>query len=231
MTRAAIVSGGRPAPSSPPRYRAHSPVLMPISRCCASGAQWPPCSATTCRRTCSQTGSESTSTPSRSNTTASIMRPPCPLAPQPSTQSGLFPGDKPLTAELTGSRNRAVRDRHTRPGVAAPGAGRSEAGEAVGDLGGGEAEVRERVTVGRSAAARMLGVHGPHGVCGLAGERQAEVAVDRLRGADRVRDELLVVHVVEPRRVVRRARGGEGLHAAGPQLELVAADHLAGERV
>src|SRR5579872_89786 len=45
---------------------------MPIKRDCVSGAQWPPCSVTKARRTRSQTGSESMSTPSRSNTTASI---------------------------------------------------------------------------------------------------------------------------------------------------------------
>jgi len=47
---------------------------MLISRICACGNHRPPGSATTCRRTCAQTGSESISTPSRSNNTAAGMR-------------------------------------------------------------------------------------------------------------------------------------------------------------
>src|SRR5215831_8178964 len=93
MTVAATVSGGRPTPRSWLRYRAHSPVLMPMIRCCAPGAHRPPCSATTCRRTCSHTGSESTITPSRSNTTASIMHQPC--LPLGYTSSPIMPPARP----------------------------------------------------------------------------------------------------------------------------------------
>src|SRR5215470_2085899 len=60
-------------PRSVTRYPAHSGVLMPMSRCWLSGRQLPPCSETNSRRTASQTGSESTRTPSRSKTTASTL--------------------------------------------------------------------------------------------------------------------------------------------------------------
>src|ERR1700683_1962427 len=73
MTSLATWSGGRATPRSSLRYLAHSGVLMPMSRRCASGVQCPPRSATRPRRTCSQTGSEAISTPARSNTTALIM--------------------------------------------------------------------------------------------------------------------------------------------------------------
>src|SRR5271170_6610231 len=73
MTVVATSRGDRPTPRSSLRYLDHSGVLMPMIRRCASGVQRPPRSATRPRRTCSQTGSESTSTPSRSNTTALIM--------------------------------------------------------------------------------------------------------------------------------------------------------------
>src|SRR3954454_18095344 len=48
---------------------------MPIIVRVASGLHVPPCATTYASRTSSQTDSESISTPSRSNTTASIMRP------------------------------------------------------------------------------------------------------------------------------------------------------------
>jgi hypothetical protein len=70
----------------------------------------------------------------------------------------------------------------------------------------------------------------PHGGPGRVAQHQPEVRVDRLYGADRVRGELGVVNVEELRRVVPGANGREPLDAAGPQLQLVAADHLAGER-
>ena len=48
-----------------------------INRCCESGSQRPPVSATYLRRTSSHMGSESTSTTSRSNTTASTIATSC----------------------------------------------------------------------------------------------------------------------------------------------------------
>ena len=53
-------------------YRDHSIELIPIISRVASGCQWPPVSSTSCRRASSHADSESTRTPSRSKTTASI---------------------------------------------------------------------------------------------------------------------------------------------------------------
>ncbi len=57
-------------------YADHSAVDMPIIRSWASSGQRPPRVATKFLRTRSQTGSESMSTPSTSNTTASITHTP-----------------------------------------------------------------------------------------------------------------------------------------------------------
>ncbi len=70
----------------------------------------------------------------------------------------------------------------------------------------------------------------PHGVRGGAAERQPEVGVTRLDGADRVGDEIVVVDVVELCRVASRPHGREAFEAVGPQLQLVAPDHFAPER-
>ncbi len=65
-------SGAICTPRTSCRYRAHSGELMP----CIAGAAWsthrPPVSLVTSRRAASHRGSESRSTPSRSNTTASV---------------------------------------------------------------------------------------------------------------------------------------------------------------
>jgi hypothetical protein len=50
----------------------HSGELMPCIALVASSRQWPPWAATTVRRAWSHNCSESTTTPSRSNTTAPI---------------------------------------------------------------------------------------------------------------------------------------------------------------
>jgi len=81
---------------------------------------------------------------------------------------------------------------------------------------------------GVTARARRRGQR-PHGVGGRAGQRQPEVAVDRLHGADRVRHQVVVAHVKEPRLIMPGALGGEQGQAAGPQVELRTSDLLAGE--
>ena len=72
MTCSATCGGGSRTPKSSLMYADHSAVDMPIIRSWASSAHRPPWAATNFRRTRSQTGSESMSTPSMSNTTASI---------------------------------------------------------------------------------------------------------------------------------------------------------------
>jgi hypothetical protein len=73
ITARATAGAGIPTLRSSLRYADHSPVDMPISLSCVSGSHRPPRPATSSRRTSSHTGSESISTPSMSNTTASIM--------------------------------------------------------------------------------------------------------------------------------------------------------------
>jgi hypothetical protein len=70
-TNAEISEGSSPTPSSSRTYRDHSGALIPIIARVASSFQRPPCSATTARRAASHAPSESTSTPSWSNSTAS----------------------------------------------------------------------------------------------------------------------------------------------------------------
>ena len=76
-----------------------------------------------------------------------------------------------------------------------------------------------------------VGAQRPHGVGRSPAERQAEVRVDRLRRAHRVRHQVGVGHVKEPRRIVPGALGAEPLQPGRPQLQLVPPDHLAGERI
>ncbi len=73
------------------------------------------------------------------------------------------------------------------------------------------------------------GLDGQHRVGRRSAQRQAEVAVDGLNGPDRIGDEVVVPHIAELRLVVPRPHRHEVLQAAGPQLKLVPADHLAGE--
>ncbi len=77
-TSAATCSGVRGTPTSSPRWRDHSGVLMPIIRSWLSGRNCLPYPATYPRRTSSQTSSVSMMTPSRSKTTASIVTGPPP---------------------------------------------------------------------------------------------------------------------------------------------------------
>lgn len=72
--------------------------------------------------------------------------------------------------------------------------------------------------------------HGLHRPGGFRRQRQPEVRVDRGHRAERVRHEVGVPHVAEPRLVVPGAGRGERRHPAGPQIELIGADHGAVER-
>ena len=105
-------------------------------------------------------------------------------------------------------------------------------GEALVDLLAGEPEIGQRVPVRRArvpparcpaSSARMASAAGPLSVSPKCG-------VHRLDGAQRVRDEIVIVDVAEPGRVVPGPRRGELVEAAGPRLQLVPADHLAAER-
>src|SRR5262245_8894576 len=71
-TPATMSGSGRATPSWLRMRRAHSPELIPIIWRWVPASQRPPCASANWRRTSSQSGSESTSTPSRSKIAASI---------------------------------------------------------------------------------------------------------------------------------------------------------------
>jgi len=62
-----------------------------------------------------------------------------------------------------------------------------------------------------------------------AGQRPPQALVDRLHRAHRVRDQVVVADVMEPRRIVPGALRREPRQAAGPQVKLRAPDHGTGE--
>src|SRR6266702_4641225 len=82
-------------------------------------------------------------------------------------------------------------------------------GEPLVYLLAGQAEFIERVPVGGlTPGARRRGKRA-YRVGRRAGQRQPEVPVDRLNRAHRVRYQVVVVHVMEPCRIVPSALGGE----------------------
>src|SRR5258708_7806887 len=95
-------------------------------------------------------------------------------------------------------------------------------GEALVDLLAGQPEIGQGVAVrGYGRAGGALCVQAPHGVRGGAAERQPEVGIRRFDRADRVGDEVVIVDVVELRRVMLSTHGREAFEAANPQLQLV----------
>ena len=70
---------------------------------------------------------------------------------------------------------------------------------------------------GRPRPRRSASHERAHGVRGGAAQRQPEVRVDRLDGAERVCHEIVVVDVAEPGRVVPGARRGEACPGRGPK--------------